>query len=109
RWSPVLGPRSPPPPPPPALRPLSERTHGLVLARAARGARAQLRLGRDHHGDRRSAPPWRARVPRRERAMRRQILAAALVVVAAGPAACAGDAVARTFSAPADRLWTVTL
>ena len=41
--------------------------------------------------------------------MRRQILAAALVVVAAGPAACAGDAVARTFSAPADRLWTVTL
>jgi len=41
--------------------------------------------------------------------MRRQILAAALVVVAAGPAAGAGDAVGGTFSAPADRLWTVTL
>jgi len=41
--------------------------------------------------------------------MRRQIVAAALFVVAAGAAACAGDAVGGTFSAPADRLWTVTL
>src|SRR5260370_22979375 len=41
--------------------------------------------------------------------MGRQIVAAALLVVAAGPAARAGDAVAGTFSAPADRLWTVTL
>jgi hypothetical protein len=41
--------------------------------------------------------------------MRRQILAAALVVMVAGATASAGDAVGGTFSAPADRLWTVTL
>src|SRR5207253_1515694 len=89
-----LAAQKPPRPAPSSFRRLSERAHGLVIARAARGARARLQPGTVYPGDRRSSCP-ETRFPRRERSVRpgsRGSLRAALVVAGAALPAPLGGA-----------------